>query len=29
LPARITALKGERRVRLVITRWQENHTEPQ
>ncbi|MDY6798258.1 MAG: lipoprotein insertase outer membrane protein LolB [Pseudomonadota bacterium] len=29
LPARITALKGERRVRLVITRWQENHSQPQ
>lgn len=27
LPARITALNGERRVRLVVTRWQENDTE--
>lgn len=26
LPARITALNGERRIRLVITRWQENHS---
>jgi len=29
LPARITALNGERRVRLVVTRWQESRTEPQ
>ncbi|WP_406565643.1 lipoprotein insertase outer membrane protein LolB [Marinobacter fonticola] len=28
LPARLTALKGERRIRMVITRWQEVGAQP-
>lgn len=28
LPARITALKGERRIRMVVTQWQEIGTQP-